>query len=303
MNEPRRWMEGGDEASLEELSLLSAARAARMPKELRHAVWQTLAAVPIVASADGGSTDVDPRGGQADVGDEAALKVNDAPELASTGGAGKAAGVAVNFSLRKGLLTLVMSGGAVGLGAFAWPTSSHVESAPVASVSAAAGAPAVNVAQPGAAAALVNAPRATMHHDLVESSSPERGRDRVRGQTARVSRSVDRSEVAQRAMRNGETLPLATMAQTAPSPLQIEAEAVGRARRLLRDGRARDALAALDELERDLRRGSMSEERALLRLRALRSLGRAAATRRKARVFLESYPRSVYADEVRLLAH
>jgi hypothetical protein len=71
------------------------------------------------------------------------------------------------------------------------------------------------------------------------------------------------------------------------------------ARGLLRAGRTQDALAALEELRRDLPNGELAQERDALGIEALRLLGRGAEARERAAAFLQRYPASPHAATAR----
>lgn len=85
----------------------------------------------------------------------------------------------------------------------------------------------------------------------------------------------------------------------APVTLDTEARRVAAARSLVRAGRTREALAALDALSRDLPHGELVQEREALAIEALLTLGERAEARRRAMSFLERYPNSPHASAAR----
>lgn len=78
-----------------------------------------------------------------------------------------------------------------------------------------------------------------------------------------------------------------------------ESRRVAEARRLLRSGRGREALAALDAVARDFPSGALAQEREALAIEALRGSGRVAEARARAAAFLARYPVSPHASSVR----
>jgi outer membrane protein assembly factor BamD (BamD/ComL family) len=81
--------------------------------------------------------------------------------------------------------------------------------------------------------------------------------------------------------------------------LSAELSLIETARTALREGRARDALAALDEHRSRFARGAFEEEAAVLRIEALAKAGDSATASRLARSFLDTRPHSPYASRVR----
>jgi hypothetical protein len=81
--------------------------------------------------------------------------------------------------------------------------------------------------------------------------------------------------------------------------LSAELSLVETARTAVREGRARDALAALEEHRSRFARGAFEEEAAVLRIEALAKAGESATASRLARSFLDTRPRSPYAARVR----
>ena len=78
-----------------------------------------------------------------------------------------------------------------------------------------------------------------------------------------------------------------------------ESRRVAAARQLLRQGRAREALSALDEVAHDFPNGALAQEREALAVEALRVSGRSAEARARATTFLARYPTSPHAASVR----
>jgi hypothetical protein len=83
----------------------------------------------------------------------------------------------------------------------------------------------------------------------------------------------------------------------APS-LAAELSAIEKVRAAVREGRARDAIGALDEYQARFPRGAFEEEAAVLWIEALTLGGETAKASRLARSFLETHPRSPYRSRV-----
>jgi hypothetical protein len=81
-----------------------------------------------------------------------------------------------------------------------------------------------------------------------------------------------------------------------------ESQRVAEARTLLRAGRASDALATLQSLERDEPNGLLAQEREALSIQALAALGQRAAARQRAAAFTQRYPDSPHLAVVRRAA-
>lgn len=92
-----------------------------------------------------------------------------------------------------------------------------------------------------------------------------------------------------------EEAPRAASAETAPSTLGEETQALDRARHSLAVNRAAEALAALDGYRRTWPRGALRAEAALLRVEALLRLGNRAAAEREANAIIAQAPGSRYA--------
>lgn len=78
-----------------------------------------------------------------------------------------------------------------------------------------------------------------------------------------------------------------------------ESSRVAAARQLLRAGRGREALAALDAVAREFPNGALAQEREALAIEALRASGRLPEARARAGAFLARYPASPHASSVR----
>jgi hypothetical protein len=74
---------------------------------------------------------------------------------------------------------------------------------------------------------------------------------------------------------------------------------VAQARKLLRTGRAREALGALEAVRDDFPNGALAQEREALVIEALRATGRAPEARSRAAEFLARYPQSPHAAAAR----
>ncbi|MES1182911.1 MAG: hypothetical protein ABUL60_03800 [Myxococcales bacterium] len=81
-----------------------------------------------------------------------------------------------------------------------------------------------------------------------------------------------------------------------------ESQRVAEARALLRAGRASDALAALQALERDEPNGLLAQEREALSIQALAALGQRDRARQRAAAFTQRYPDSPHLAVVRRAA-
>jgi hypothetical protein len=83
------------------------------------------------------------------------------------------------------------------------------------------------------------------------------------------------------------------------APAELELDTLRRVERVLRQGNPRFALGLLIELDRQLPRGSLMEERLAARTTATCQIERSAAAVKAAAVFDGRYPNSVYAARVR----
>ena len=81
-----------------------------------------------------------------------------------------------------------------------------------------------------------------------------------------------------------------------------EVAAVQKARSLLAQGSASQALAVLGELDKSMPRGALGQERAVLTIQALSGSGQGAQAAKLAKAFLAANPSSPYADRVRQYA-
>jgi outer membrane protein assembly factor BamD (BamD/ComL family) len=78
-----------------------------------------------------------------------------------------------------------------------------------------------------------------------------------------------------------------------------ESNRLAQARALLRNNAPRDALEVLDGMRRDHPHGALAQERQILTIEGLGSLGDAAAAAVAARDFLERYPTSPHVGSAR----
>jgi hypothetical protein len=92
-----------------------------------------------------------------------------------------------------------------------------------------------------------------------------------------------------------------TQAPLTPSLLQLEAAELAKVKNLLESGRAPAALALLEQSSRRFPRGALVQEREILMIAALVRGGDQATARKRARVFLARYPRSLLADRIRAI--
>jgi hypothetical protein len=83
--------------------------------------------------------------------------------------------------------------------------------------------------------------------------------------------------------------------------LAMESRMLTEARSQLHAGDARGALATLEKLRARSPRGVLTQERDVLAIQILSSLGDIAAAKRKAKEFLEAYPESPHAPQLRRL--
>jgi hypothetical protein len=109
--------------------------------------------------------------------------------------------------------------------------------------------------------------------------------------------------------------PAATVAADPPTPpdrpsrpideprqrnlLAIESRMLTEARAELRGGDARAAMATLDRMQARFPKGVLTQEREVLTIQVLAALGEGAAASRKAREFLQAYPNSPHAPQLR----
>jgi hypothetical protein len=83
------------------------------------------------------------------------------------------------------------------------------------------------------------------------------------------------------------------------APPDTESRRIAAARALRRAGKTREALAALDGIARELPNGELVQEREVLALEALLTLGERAAARQRATAFLLRFPDSPHAATAR----
>jgi len=81
-----------------------------------------------------------------------------------------------------------------------------------------------------------------------------------------------------------------------------EVAAVQKARSLLAQGSASQALGVLGDLDKSIPRGSLGQERAVLTIQALSASGQSARAAKLAQAFLAANPSSPYAERVRQYA-
>jgi hypothetical protein len=94
----------------------------------------------------------------------------------------------------------------------------------------------------------------------------------------------------------------ATSPEARAAALKTESEGVQRARAQLTQGNPGGALATLAELDRDVPRGALGQERALYAILALSAAGQHERASRQADAFLRTWPSSPHAARVRELA-
>ncbi len=116
-----------------------------------------------------------------------------------------------------------------------------------------------------------------------------------------------RREPAPTAGVSNKQVPAAAPAETTTpedrkSQLKIEAAGVQSARSQLGSGNAAGAKQTLRELDRDVPRGVMGQERQVLLIEAMAKSGEGAAAGKLATAFIEAHPNSPYAERVRAYA-
>jgi len=84
--------------------------------------------------------------------------------------------------------------------------------------------------------------------------------------------------------------------------LSVESRMLTEARSQLRGGDPRGALATLERLRARSPKAVLSQERDVLAIQIASALGDAATAKRKAREFLDAYPESPHAPQLRRLA-
>ena len=84
--------------------------------------------------------------------------------------------------------------------------------------------------------------------------------------------------------------------------LSLESRMLTDARAQLRGGDPRGALATLERLRARSPKGVLSQERDVLAIQIASALGDAATAKRKAKEFLDAYPESPHAQQLRRLA-
>lgn len=117
---------------------------------------------------------------------------------------------------------------------------------------------------------------------------------------------ISRSAEAEREPRERGTAAAPTVrsapvsaSEGAASMLKREADGLRRARTELAAGNGRGALVVLGEIDRDVPRGVLGQERALVAIEALAASGQSAQAKRAAEAFLAAHPDSPHADRIR----
>lgn len=266
-HDPKRWSEEEDEAMRSFVDALKV----EPSRENRDAVW-----AGVSAALGGGGND-----GGADGG--AKPSTAPPPGIAPTSGA---SGIGLGAKIGVGALGLLAAG------ALVLYTRSPEPRAPSPVASVAVVVPSVASSAPPEAAPIA-------------SASPEPPASTV--SVVAVRPTVTSAPSAPSAKPSAAVVPVASVAATvsaatvsAADRLREETEGVRRARRSLRDGDPRAALAELDGLDRKLPAGLLEEEREVLRVEALYAAKDPSAARRAERFLLER-PQSVHIARIKAL--
>jgi len=292
MNEPKRWSEPTGGASPEESEILLAGVSERMPSELRGQVWSAIAlgaAGGAAASALGAATQT---------------SAATAETAASASVASK--GLALSSSsIIKGVIAIAVLGGA-GVGAMQIrsllraPEPSQQSSAhsgtPSHAVASAAqrdlqGSPPALGIVDDAHSAVGSAAQAPAS---VAAASPPPSAHSSKSQALLPARRTESDTAPSRASD-------ASAASDISSRLREESAAVLAIRRTLLAGNAQQALALLARAAEAFPHGALAEEREALSVRALMGAGQTEAARLRGAAFLQRFPRSPHAGDVRRL--
>jgi hypothetical protein len=207
----------------------------------------------------------------------------------SQGTALKAALSALSGSAAKGVIALVIVGGA-GLGVAALHSSPHA-------------APDAKVARE---APLVpnEAPPAVTATSPARDPVPKAGAHAPRARAAGTARSGVRSPAqgpAQSSDDNVDSRPPEPAPERAASRLREESAAVLAIRETLLTGNTAEALRMLERARAEFPSGALTQEREALTVRALAESHQNEAAQKRGEAFLRAFPRSPYAAEVRAL--
>ncbi len=267
MNDPKRWLDEGGGATFEERELLDAGRRAALPNALRKRIWLGVAT------------------GAASLGavSEAAGALG-----VSAVSKGLLASVAGSAAAKTVLVVALMTG--VGFGVTTVRSPHHA--APVivtAPRSIAAPPPPAIPASPGGEIALlpVRAAPAPVRSPAAKSLPSARSGD-ARVASAAASPSEDDAR--------GREAPLESRMA---SRLREESVAVLAIRKKLLAGEFVEALRMLERARAAFPGGALAEEREALAVRALVASGQKELARRRGEAFLQAFPRSPHASEVR----
>jgi hypothetical protein len=276
MNDPRRWLDGSDLLSPDELRVLEAGLEAKVPKDMKAAVKAALLAqLPAPAPSP-------------------SLENVAAPEAAV---AGPAVSSVVTATLG-GFLKATGIGFALGVAAtVSWGALQRGEEVDRGDARAGSPPALASASTPG-----VTNPSGTSSVSAPGPSSEARSPRPSRDVGTVLPREVNaREEGTSRGPLVGQAPSVSTFPE-APSTQQIvssESNRLAHARALLRNKDSSAAFAALESLRRDHPRGLLVQERELLTIEALDAMGNEEAARTRAQDFLTRHPNSPHTAAAR----
>ena len=294
MQEPKRWSELAGGALPEESEILRVGASERMPSELRTQVWS---AVTLAAAGGAAATAVG-------AGSAAAQSGGATVQTATTAGAVSKGMALVSSSVIKGVLAIVVLGGATVGGMHLRSSASTRTSAqhsPTLHGAAARGVASSLPPESARSAALLEVDEGTPSAVASAPSAPTNAA--ATSATAAAASKSPSALPARRVDAEGAAAPAseASAASLISSGLREESAAVLAIRRTLLAGNAREALALLTRAQAEFPHGALAEEREALSVRALLAAGDQDAARLRGAAFLRRFPRSPQAGDVRRL--
>jgi len=305
MNDIKRWLDDPLACNSLEARVLSAGQSLTPPPGLEERSLAEFTGLVAVVAATATNA--------------AAATPGELALLAEPGGA--ALGSTATTSLALGALKSLGIGvalGALGLGALQAFTPSLVPSTPRPTTSAASAASATarragspssepqlpTEAQQAPAAAPSSIPSVGAPQNPSRSvTAPRAPSEAASSDSTAAPAAIDPPETTGSERRATASAPEASApARLAASELKAEAQELARARNLLGEGRAGEALRVLEASARRFASGALRDERELLQVQALARLGQTEAARSRARLFLARDPKSALAPRMRRAA-
>jgi hypothetical protein len=285
MTLPKRWIEDKGESTPLERAILRPALEIAIPAGAEQRIWTKLmAAAPLTAVALTASS----------------AAGSSAATAAAEGGAGAATAIGAGVKLGLGVVGKAFAIGvasgvlfAGGVSVVASPPSSPEAAPPAATQSGPASA--AQARQSSSKSPSASIPR---EEDPAEFERPAPPRSPAR-ETPPAPREARPLEGAQPAAPSVTSFPSFSPAPAPSSRLREEAAVLRRAREALRQGNLSGASAELDAARTAFPRGALGEEREALTIELMARSGQRDAARQRAGAFLQSFPNSPYAGNVR----